>query len=357
MYNFSNRTSRDYLEISDKYLLPAEPVVSVQMLTYNHAPYLAKAIEGVIAQNTSFSFELIIGEDCSVDNSREIALAYQKRYPHLIRVIYSDQNVGVRNNHLRVMEASRGEFIALCEGDDYWHNCMKLQLQVDFLLRHPECVVVHSDYDYRVGSRIRRSIMRAENRHVPVGNAYQQLQEGNWIGTATVLYRAEILKSFEATALANNNYQFGDYSRLLYASLHGEFGYLKDSLATYRYTPGSAMNSGYKSKLLMRQSIRQCRLDFIQETGIPAANHHIIDRSEYRLIYGSAYLAGNVGVMQNAYKWLEENDPQCSQKWKHALRLWIIKSGVLLWLVRVRAILAWNYRVFSYYEKLDSDCI
>jgi len=69
-------------------------MVSVEMITYNHGPYLAEAIEGVIAQKTDFPIELVIGEDCSTDNTRDIALDYQRRYPHLIRVIYSDRNVG-----------------------------------------------------------------------------------------------------------------------------------------------------------------------------------------------------------------------------------------------------------------------
>src|ERR1700690_2758382 len=110
-----------------------EPLVSVKMITYNHAPYITRAIEGVLQQKTTFPFELIIGEDCSTDGTREIVFAYQKKYPDIIRVITSDKNVGMNINGLRTIKAGKGKYIALCEGDDYWHNPEKLQKKVDFL--------------------------------------------------------------------------------------------------------------------------------------------------------------------------------------------------------------------------------
>ena len=75
------------------------PVVSVLMITYNHGPYIADAIEGVIFQKTDFPIELIIGEDCSTDNTRNIVLEYQRRYPHRSGSYYSDRNVGMNKKH------------------------------------------------------------------------------------------------------------------------------------------------------------------------------------------------------------------------------------------------------------------
>jgi len=251
------------------------------------------------------------------------------------------------------LNACRGEFIAICEGDDYWHRSDKLQLQMEFMRMHPECVVVHSDYDYRVGSWIRHSMMKNENRHIPVGKAYELLQMGNWIGTATVLFRAEILKSFEKTHFSVKNYSFGDYSRLLYASLLGEFGYIDQSLATYRYMKGSAMNSDYQSKLRLRQSVRQCRLDFINETGLVPKDAKKIERNEYRLLYGCAYLAGDVLIIQDAYHWLLQNDPEFRSTWKHGLRILIMRSKLLLWLVDMRAYVMWLLGIWRNYERIS----
>lgn len=86
-----------------------EPLVSVKMITYNHAPYIAQAIEGVLMQKTNFLFELVIGEDCSTDGTREIVFEYQKKYPDIIRVITSEHNVGVKKKWLPHHESLPGK--------------------------------------------------------------------------------------------------------------------------------------------------------------------------------------------------------------------------------------------------------
>ena len=125
-----------------------EPLVSIKMITYNHAPFIAQAIEGVLQQKTNFPFELVIGEDCSTDGTRALVFEYQKKYPDIIRVVTSDENVGMKKNGLRVLAACLGKYIAFCEGDDYWHNLDKLQKQADYLDSHPECGLVFTDYDF-----------------------------------------------------------------------------------------------------------------------------------------------------------------------------------------------------------------
>lgn len=142
------------IEVSDPEIFKAKPVVSVNMITYNHEKYIAKAIEGVMSQEVDFPFELVIGEDCSPDNTRDIAIEYQKKYPHNIRVIYPEQNVGPNNNFRRTLEACRGEYIAICEGDDIWLDKTKLKKQVGFLAENPDYVITYHDYDvYKDGEK------------------------------------------------------------------------------------------------------------------------------------------------------------------------------------------------------------
>ena len=126
------------IETSDAERLCRHPVVSVHMITYNHEPYIRQAIEGVMMQKTDFEFELVIGEDCSQDRTREICFEYQKRYPDKIRVLWWHENVSeLGGNYQRVEARCRGEFIALCEGDDYWIDPLKLQKQVDVMRKCP----------------------------------------------------------------------------------------------------------------------------------------------------------------------------------------------------------------------------
>lgn len=126
------------IETSDAEQLCSQPLVSVHMITYNHEPYIRQAIEGVMMQKTDFAFELVIGEDCSQDKTREICFEYQKKFPDKIRVLWWHENVSqLGGNGGRVTLRCRGELIAFCEGDDYWTDPLKLQKQVDIMRKHP----------------------------------------------------------------------------------------------------------------------------------------------------------------------------------------------------------------------------
>lgn len=126
------------VETSDAEKLCKHPVASVHMITYNHEPYIRQAIEGVMMQKTDFEFELVIGEDCSQDKTREICFEYQKKHPDKIRLLWWHENVSrLGGNGRRTRAHCRGEFIATCEGDDYWIDPLKLQKQVDVMRKHP----------------------------------------------------------------------------------------------------------------------------------------------------------------------------------------------------------------------------
>ncbi len=117
------------------------PLVSVCMTTYNHEPYLRQAIEGVLAQQTSFGVELVLGEDCSTDATAAICREYAARYPDRVRLIGGEKNIGWRANYRRTFDACRGKYVAYCDGDDWWSDPRKLQLQVDLLEADPGCGV------------------------------------------------------------------------------------------------------------------------------------------------------------------------------------------------------------------------
>lgn len=121
-----------------------KPVVSVATITYNHEPFIRGCIEGILMQKTTFPFELVIGEDCSTDGTREIVLDYAKKYPEIIRVVTSESNVGGRKNVNRTIFACQGEFLAVCEGDDYWIDPLKLQKQYDAIIKYAAVLITHS---------------------------------------------------------------------------------------------------------------------------------------------------------------------------------------------------------------------
>ena len=103
------------------------------MTAYNHAPYIGRAIEGVLSQRTTFAVELVLSDDCSPDGTGAICRDYAARYPDRIRLLTGDVNVGMRANYRRTIEACRGRYVAMCDGDDWWCDPLKLQRQVEAL--------------------------------------------------------------------------------------------------------------------------------------------------------------------------------------------------------------------------------
>ena len=113
--------------------------LSVCFITYNHEPYLRQSLDAVLAQKTDFDFEIVVGEDCSTDNTRAILLEYKEKYPEKFNLLFREKNLGrpTLNVYQTSMEC-KGDYIAYLEGDDYWTDENKLQKQVDFLENNPE---------------------------------------------------------------------------------------------------------------------------------------------------------------------------------------------------------------------------
>jgi len=220
-----------------------KPLVSVNMITYNHEPYIAQAIEGVLQQKTNFPFELVIGEDCSTDGTREIVFDYKKKYPDTIRVITSDKNVGACKNSLRTEKACRGKYIAYCEGDDYWHHPQKLQKQVDYLESHPECGLVFSDYHllHVENGKLIRDYRRNEGKNSLTQGSPKQILgaflRGKYgIQTCTVCLRKDILDSLIASdpfLYTSRHFRMGDTQRWAGFSQVSRLWRIDESLATH----------------------------------------------------------------------------------------------------------------------------
>lgn len=236
-------------EISDPAVLSKNPLVSVKMTTYNHEPYIAQAIEGVVKQKTIFPIELIIGEDCSADGTMGIVLKYQKKYPDIIRVITSDRNVGMKENSYRTMKACRGKYIAFCEGDDYWHNPEKLQKQVDYMETNPECGMIFADCNvYYTRSQKTISNFNANKGFLSTTNLnIEQILWGGLVKfTCTILARKNIVEDVvEADFYLHRDRVFlmGDEQLAAEVSLKSKVVYIPECLSTYRVLDESASKS------------------------------------------------------------------------------------------------------------------
>lgn len=239
------------------------PLVSVSMITFNHAPFVAQAIEGVLQQKVNFPIELVIGEDCSPDGAREIVFEYQRKYPDLIRVITSDKNVGARKNGYRTTKACRGKYIAFCEGDDYWQHPEKLQKQVDYMEAHPECGLVYSSYDMyyvKSGKRI-INYVKYKKLEMPENPDITSILEGKgemWLGilTCTTMVRRTLYEQvIESDPDLHQSDQFARGDTQLWAEIANMscVHYIPESLATYNQTEESATRSRDVTKVVRLQ--------------------------------------------------------------------------------------------------------
>lgn len=317
------------IEISDWSKLNMDPLVSVYMLAYRHEKFIAQAIEGVLAQKTNFPIELIIGEDCSPDHTRDIILTYQARYPHIIRVLTSEKNVGAYANSKRCRLAARGKYIAICEGDDYWHHPNKLQMQIDLLESDNEMMLCHTDFDRLTRFRCHHNIHNKNALYYKpsVGYAYQQLLV-NWaVITATCVYRANVVFEFMKSHYYTEKWPFGDYNLALFASLKGRLGYIDISTATYRKTGGSATKRGFDANLQMEIATLECVELFIQSNPIDKEVEKNVIVALMKRIYLAAYFAGNQRIM-NDYVLLLRKNGVFQNRFIHNVSLIAVKLGV-----------------------------
>lgn len=247
------------------------PLVSVKMITYNHAPYIANAIERVLSQKTNFNFELVIGEDCSTDGTRDIVFQYAKKHPNIIKVITSTENVGMRKNGARTQNACRGKYIAYCEGDDYWHCDKKLQIQVNYLESHPECGLVCSDYDvfFTENDKLINNYIKYNGWKFPESLSVKDFVEPNSyinkvVFTCTVLARKKLIDSIKQAdpyLHSNDHFKMGDTQLWAEISQKEKVHLIDRSLATYQILPESAANTKIPIKhLKFRLSMHQMRL-------------------------------------------------------------------------------------------------
>lgn len=212
------------------------PKVSVFMMAYNHAPYIAQALESVLAQETDFSVELVVGEDNSSDGTRAIVAEYAQRYPTRIRALLHETNIGAHRNQIAVFAACTGEYMAMIEGDDYWTDPLKLQKQVNFLDKNPDYALCF--HNVLVVSKATEGILYNPPTQLATTTALN-LAVRNYIATVSCVLR----RSFATMPDWFERAPAGDYSLHMMHARYGKIGYLPDVMAVYREHEQSSWQS------------------------------------------------------------------------------------------------------------------
>ena len=218
------------------------PIVSICCITYNHAPYIRQCLDSFLSQKTNFPFEIVIHDDCSTDGTKEIIDEYVKKYPSIFVPLFEKENQytkGVRGmfSHF-VMPIARGKYVALCDGDDYWIDENKLQLQVNFLEKNRNYGLC---YTYAKKFYQEKHQFSKKKHGKRLKTPKDLIIRGDRIPTLTICIRRDLLKEYlKFINTYGNNWSMGDYPLVLWYSINSKIYCLNRITAVYRVLEKSA---------------------------------------------------------------------------------------------------------------------
>jgi glycosyltransferase involved in cell wall biosynthesis len=228
----------------------SRPKISVNIITFNHAQFIAQTLDSVLMQKVPFDIEIIVGDDCSTDGTTDIVKDYHRRWPETIKPVLRPKNVGAGRNARETLQMCQGQYIACVEGDDYWTDSNKLRLQAEFLDRHSGCALVHHKVEHvtwpdgKVLGEFPPAQYRAEK-----GDA-RALAKLNFVQACSIMLRREWLPPLDEQF---EQLKLGDWPLCVLLSQRGWIGHLDRTMAHYRVHPNNTWNNrpaDYKLKAM-----------------------------------------------------------------------------------------------------------
>ena len=226
-----------------------DPVtVSVAVIFYNHQNYIRQNLDSILSQKTDFKYEIIAYDDASTDETPVILKQYEEKYPEIIKAVCQTENQyskGVLTLMATVKRAT-GEYIAICEGDDFWTDEYKLQKQVDYMRAHPECAMCcHAAKRY---SEEKKMFVEGAFGRPKLKNGMLTAEEiieggGGYLATNTILYKREydIGRPDYITSAS-----VSDYPLMFYLASRGTVYYIDECMSAYRVDVPGSWSAGMK---------------------------------------------------------------------------------------------------------------
>lgn len=233
-------------------------MVSVVMVAYNSAPYIGKAIKGVVRQRAGFPIQLVISDDASTDETAAICRQWAERYPDIIEYHRNPRNLGVQKNYLEAFRYCRGKYLAMCDADDYWTCRTKLRRQVGYMESHPECAICfHRVINYY--EETGEMSLSNGDRKMRVRNA-EDLSKWNVITNMSVLSRRSLL-DFDNLPEWLGEVRLVDYAmHLLFAASRPEntIHFMGRPMGVYRHSAEAIWTqTGVKERMRMAIDVRR----------------------------------------------------------------------------------------------------
>lgn len=221
------------------------PLVSVCITAYNIDKYLVQCIESILMQETNFNYEIVVGEDCSTDNTREILMTYASKFPDVFRILYNKKNIGMMPNFIKTIESAKGKYVAVMDGDDVWLDKYKLQKQIDFLIANEDYSLCFHDATFSDSS-----LNPIENYSQRYPSRYKTFKDGFLIDD--IVYWRGILGATSSILFIKKFNRFPDWVKDLYGLEpmifhllieYGKYHYIPEAMSAYRVHNNSTDSS------------------------------------------------------------------------------------------------------------------
>ena len=222
---------------------PEKPLVSVRLKTFNHEKYISMALDGILGQKVDFPLEIVVGDDFSTDGNLRIIEGYRARFPDLIRILPTENKVGMVPNGIRTWKACSGKYIANLDGDDYWTDSFKLQQQVDVLEKNPEYAMCFHNMEVRYEDPSIPSRLYCGKLDKLVYTRYDLVMK-NFIPSSGILFRNGLFDDFPEWY---SRLPFTDWALNMLISGYGNFYFIPKVMGVYRIH-----SEGAWSKLVFR---------------------------------------------------------------------------------------------------------
>jgi len=221
-----------------------EPMISICCTAYNHEKYIAEAIESLLMQKTSYPFEILVHDDASTDNTAKVIKKYEKDFPELIKPIYQTENQYSKNNHVGYFFntlRAKGKYMAICEGDDYWTDPLKLQKQVDYLEANPQCsLCTHAARRIARDKKVVGYIKHGNNDQNFTTVDVIRHGGGGLFATNSMVYPRKLVQNMPDFY---HHSPVGDFPLMLYLSLQGDMHYMAQCMSDYRVATENSWTS------------------------------------------------------------------------------------------------------------------
>lgn len=283
--------------------MPVEkiPKVSVCVITYNHEKYIRQCLQSILDQETDFDFEVIVGDDCSTDDTRLIIQEFVENYPGVVKPVYQEVNTGGSDNYLDVHEAASGEYVAHIDGDDYALPG-KLQAQADCLDTHQD--VSMSVHALRIHGTNR--VMGDSDCYPTKGSISDLLRMGTYFGHSSVMYR----KKYKFAHSMGTD--LVDYYYHIELASKGSIYLDRTAFGAYRYHEQSITKDPHRRGLI--EQCYEAAFDRALELGVSyelVSSSRLNRRMSFAL---SSYLSGDIDGFKKKIQLSKEDIRFASKK-------------------------------------------